>query len=332
MAEERFKVLDGWRAISILAVLACHLLPLSPKAWQFNSAMGLLGMSLFFTLSGFLITHFLLHRPSVGDFLIRRFFRIIPLAWLYIVISLSLYSADMQVWLAHLLFYANYTPLMIPKVTDHLWSLCVEMHFYLGIALVVSLFKQKALSVIPVLLVIITLLSIYAGVHASILTHFRVDEILAGATLALIYERKQQSITADIIGSLNLPLVAVLLLISCHPASGFMMYFRPYFAALLVGITLLHPAHKLNNLLEHRALAYIAAISYALYVIHPLLASSFLGSGDTLEKYLKRPLLFVVLFALAHASTFYYEKYWIAMGKRLSLSWNRSHALRPANP
>jgi len=33
---ERLKLLDGWRAISILAVLAGHLLPLGPHRWQGN--------------------------------------------------------------------------------------------------------------------------------------------------------------------------------------------------------------------------------------------------------------------------------------------------------
>jgi peptidoglycan/LPS O-acetylase OafA/YrhL len=203
------------------------------------------------------------------------------------------------------------------------------MHFYVGVALLVSLFKQRGLLLLPVLLVAVTLFSIYSGVHASIITHFRVGEILSGATLALIYEHRKLNVLADIIGNLNPFLVALLLLLSCHSAGGFLMYFRPYFAALLIGITLLGPAHGLNKLLEHRALAYIAAISYALYVLHPLLASSFLGSGDTLQKYLKRPLLFVVLFALAHVSTFYYEKHWIALGKRLSLSCNRRLCLEP---
>jgi peptidoglycan/LPS O-acetylase OafA/YrhL len=78
----RLKALDGWRGISILCVLAAHLLPLGPKSWQLNSAIGPLGMALFFTLSGFLITRFLLMHDNVLDFLTRRFFRIVPLAWL----------------------------------------------------------------------------------------------------------------------------------------------------------------------------------------------------------------------------------------------------------
>ena len=65
-------------------------------------------------------------------------------------------------------------------------------------------------------------------------------------------------------------------------------------------------------------LVYLAGISYALYVIHPMLAHSWLGSGDVIEKYAKRPLLFAVLFCLAHLSTYYYERRWIDFGKSLA--------------
>ena len=97
-----------------------------------------------------------------------------------------------------------------------------------------------------------------------------------------------------------------------------MHYFRPYLAASLVGITLFNQEAGAMPLLNNRVLFYIATISFALYVIHPLLASTWLGSGTGWEKYLKRPLLFVALFVCAHISTFYYEKKWIALGKRLS--------------
>ncbi len=51
----RLGSLDGWRAISILGVLAAHMLPLGPSRWGLNALAGDAGMSLFFTLSGFLI-------------------------------------------------------------------------------------------------------------------------------------------------------------------------------------------------------------------------------------------------------------------------------------
>jgi peptidoglycan/LPS O-acetylase OafA/YrhL len=98
-----------------------------------------------------------------------------------------------------------------------------------------------------------------------------------------------------------------------------MNYFRPYLAATLVGATLYNQNTHFAKFLEHKWLFYIASISYALYIIHPLLASSWLGSGDLIEKYSKRPLLFAVLFLLAHLSTFYYEHRVMAWGKAASL-------------
>ena len=65
--DNRLFVLDGWRAISILLVLATHLLPLGPKRLQLNVTSGTMGMSLFFTLSGFLITQQLHARRNVPD-------------------------------------------------------------------------------------------------------------------------------------------------------------------------------------------------------------------------------------------------------------------------
>lgn len=61
-------VLDGWRGISILLVLAAHLLPLGPKIWHLNVAAGVAGMVLFFVLSGFPITSFLLKEKTIPDF------------------------------------------------------------------------------------------------------------------------------------------------------------------------------------------------------------------------------------------------------------------------
>ena len=112
--------------------------------------------------------------------------------------------------------------------------------------------------------------------------------------------------------------LAILLLVSCHEQGAALNYLRPYLAALLVGSTIVNPASSIATLLNRRVLVYLATISYALYVIHPLLVHTWLGSGDVIIKYLKRPLLFVVLFILAHISTFYFEHWWIASGKMVA--------------
>jgi peptidoglycan/LPS O-acetylase OafA/YrhL len=235
---DRYQVLDGWRGLSILIVLFAHLLPLGPKTWQLNQTAGPLGMSLFFTLSGFLITNFLLKKQNVLDFLIRRLFRIVPLAWLYIVIVLFLAESDINHYLAHFFFYANWPPMQLTSVTSHLWSLCVEMQFYIGIAFLVLLLKGRGLLLIPVLCLIVTLYRAHDGVHVAINTWYRVDEILAGGVLALSFNDKLGEYPKKFLGWINQWILIALLLLSCHPESGFMNYFRPYLAAMLVGSTL----------------------------------------------------------------------------------------------
>ncbi|CAG0932144.1 hypothetical protein PLCT1_01980 [Planctomycetaceae bacterium] len=314
----RLAVLDGWRAISILAVLAAHLLPLGPKSWQMNEAFGPFGMALFFTLSGFLITRFLLHHDSVTDFLIRRFFRILPLAWLAMAIALLMENAPSAAWLPHYLFYANLPPPQLTHVGSHLWSLCVEMQFYVGIALLVVALGKRGLYLIPLIAVAVTLHRIWAGTPVDIVTWRRVDEILAGSMLAMAHAGKFGKAPERWLGAVNTYVLLGLLVLASHPAIEPLNYARPYIAALLVGTTLVNPPRRLEALLTSRVAAYIAAVSYALYVIHHLLIYTWLGSGEKIVKYLKRPLLFAATFALAHLSTFYFEQRCIDFGKRLS--------------
>ena len=223
-----------------------------------------------------------------------------------------------DVWLEHFLFYGNYPPEQSIATTMHLWSLCVEVHFYLGIALLVGLLGRRGLMLLPLLAIAFTLLRVAEGVHYSIITHFRIDEILAGATLALVYNGRLGVALPQLLTRINLPVVFILLLLSCHPDSGFLCYLRPYLAAIVVGATLFNQQTLVATWLQHKVLFYIATVSFALYVIHPFLMTTWLGSGGDLEKYMKRPLLLAVLFLSAHVSTFYYEQKWIALGKRFS--------------
>ena len=314
-----YPVLDGWRGISILCVLAAHMLPLGPKGWHLNGMVAPVGMSLFFTLSGFLITNSLIYRPEVRSFLIRRVFRILPLAWTYLVIALPLISASPATYLANFLFYANYPPFWLTELNSHFWSLCVEMQFYLFIALLFYILRQRGLLLLPAFCLLVTAVRIYEGAAISIVTHYRVDEILAGACLALTLKGQLGKTIPQILKRINPYWTLGLLLIASHPNTvNLAGYLRPYLAALLVGSTLYQEKSDLSKWLSLPILRYLAEISYALYVIHPLTYYAWLGTGDTIVKYSKRILSFVLTFTLAHTSTFYYEKRWIAWGKMLS--------------
>ncbi|MFV0384921.1 acyltransferase family protein [Paracoccus sp. (in: a-proteobacteria)] len=313
---------DGVRALSILAVLAAHLLPLGPGQLGLNHAAGLLGMSLFFGLSGFLITSFLYDNPDrIAAFFIRRSARILPLLWLYTLIVAVFIHGRWDSFLAVLTFTLNYRDSQLVPGLSHLWSICVEFHFYIFIGLTVWLFGRRGLWVIPVAFLTILVLRIDAGATSTIRTLYRVDEILAGGLLALLWHNRDLPALARlrvVIGK-GFWLWGGLLLLSCHPVSGGLMYFRPLMGFLMLGAVLEHGEGPVRKCLRLPVLAYIASISYALYIWHPLFRLGWLGErGTTVMFYLvKRPIAILCSFALAHLTTRTIEKYFMDRGKQL---------------
>lgn len=139
--------LDGLRAIAVLAVVAYHL--------EFSWASGgLLGVGVFFTLSGYLITDLLLAAQQrggirLGDFWLGRARRLLPalflmlgvvVAWVVLfgpaqptefreaVGAAALYVANWQLVFQHISYFARFGP---PSPLGHLWSLGVEEQFYI---------------------------------------------------------------------------------------------------------------------------------------------------------------------------------------------------------
>jgi peptidoglycan/LPS O-acetylase OafA/YrhL len=131
------------RAISILIVLVSH-------AGYGTVVPGGLGVTIFFFLSGYLITTLLLDetertgRINIGKFYLRRAFRLFPPLLVTLVIAYSLVALGLLdggiSWagiLAQLLYFANYYSLFFDPGnttaagTGILWSLAVEEHFYM---------------------------------------------------------------------------------------------------------------------------------------------------------------------------------------------------------
>ncbi|MFZ2986723.1 acyltransferase family protein [Ideonella sp.] len=321
MTSNRYTGLDGWRGISIALVLIGHLFPVGPKSWQLNGAVAGTGMVVFFILSGFLITCLLLRDDHIGKFLVRRMMRVVPLAWLGVTFSLLGQQVDnFSIYWRHWAFIANWLPMALTSGTSHIWSLCVEMQFYVGAALLVGVFRKRAALLVPLLAIGTTMLRGIEEKTMVINTQYRVDEILAGCCLALWYTKWPES-CAQWLSRVPFWPLAMLLLMSAHPTFGGLNYLRPYLAMVLIGVTLTGAGPtSVQTFLQNRILAYLASISFALYVIHGCLDWTWLATGDTFAKYLKRPLFLVVVFGLAHSSTFYFERYFIALGKRWTSS------------
>ena len=85
----------------------------------------------------------------------------------------------------------------------------------------------------------------------------------------------------------------------------------------MVGSSLYAFPVSLRRLFESRIARWIAEISYGLYVFHGMLTATWLGSGERMAKYAKRPLLLILTFALAEGSFRYFEKPLQRLGKRI---------------
>ena len=313
------RVLDGWRGISILLVLAAHLLPLGPKRLAMNESAGYAGMALFFTLSGFLITSTLYFQPNVRNFLIRRICRIVPAAWLFVLVTLPFLHLPWGFWPASLFFYANLPPFHLVPVTGHLWSLCVEIQFYAFIALLFSPSSASepsrcspgSPSSSPS-----TASTRTSPTPSSRFTGWTKSSPAPpspGSSTA-----RTPTVSAPSSPTSTPPSRSHCSPPSCIPALGWPEYLRPYCAVTLVGTTFFRPATPGTRVLESRPLLFLASISYALYVWHPLFAHGWFGTGSTLVRYSKRPLGLALTFAVAWLSTHQLESRFIALGKRLT--------------
>jgi peptidoglycan/LPS O-acetylase OafA/YrhL len=139
----RIASLDGIRALSIALVLFCHTsgTRFFPSFEYIRQYAGNFGVRVFFVVSGFLITTLLLEelsktgRISLKWFYFRRFFRIFPAAYAFILVfSILAFLGVVELSLPQILHAFTYT-VNYQKVsnwnTGHLWSLSVEEQFYL---------------------------------------------------------------------------------------------------------------------------------------------------------------------------------------------------------
>ncbi|MEO9827671.1 MAG: acyltransferase [Paracoccaceae bacterium] len=318
-----FLCLDGVRAASIILVLLAHTAPLGPKVWMLNAMAGRMGMALFFCLSGFLIVNMLYHRPDVPAFLTKRVMRIVPALFLYLTALFLFLDLPLQSVILNLTFLSNYaTEGLEGGPVGHLWSLCVEMHFYTAISLAVLIGGRRAVWLVIPAALVITMLRIDAAVISNIKTHLRADEILVGGWLALAslhwgqYFRQKLSSLPIAMGLISLLLF--LFMLSAHDYGGSVTYLRPYIAMCLVGVVMHCRVSFLMRLLESRIAQYIARISYALYIWHPLMVIGMMNTGSSFERYLiKRPISWMLTWTAAHLSTSLWESRWQRLARWL---------------
>ncbi len=287
--------IDGARAVAVVAVLLFHAdLGVAPG--------GFLGVSLFFTISGYLITSLLLREHeatgtiSLRGFFARRWRRLTPTAWIAVagVLGASVWwSASQRAHLpgdalASLGQVANwrfafaeqtYQELFIgrPSPLAHYWSLAIEEQFYVVVALVAVValrWGRRALAVAAGLLLAGSVLATFLTSDHNLIyngTHTRAAEILAGVLLALVPRAWLDRATVRWAGTLA-GLGFVALVVVTHVDSAWVyeggLIGVAAVSTLLVAALVGAPRSLLVRTLSLRPLVVVGTWSYALYLVH----------------------------------------------------------------
>jgi peptidoglycan/LPS O-acetylase OafA/YrhL len=265
-------------------------------------AAGILGVYIFFVISGFLITTLLLKEKlktrtiSLKKFYSRRTLRIFPLAYLYILLVLGLNFAlglkipGMDFFLATF-YLANLAQFFnVHYLFHHFWSLAVEEQFYLLIApllkLPLKVVKWVVLILLPVSLLTRGLLVMMPGnFFAKLLFDLTrcIDGLLVGSLFAFLAFNnmipwKFFKRHAGIISFVCLLLVVVL------KTEVTVSYFKPFFNhtfySFIIGVLLVVNIQEndswIYRMLNTKVLVMTGLLSYSLYMWQQLFTDNLL--------------------------------------------------------
>lgn len=265
------------------------------------------GVDLFFLISGFLITYLLLKEKerfgkiSVRKFIIRRSLRIWPLYYLIVITAplliVFLNSIRLQ-WMQPLpdpnyfmyyLFLGNFDILLTKQWMfpfSHLWSVCVEEHFYIIWPFIIAFFNIKHLKYVFAAFITVCLATrIYyficcpdlAPLAIYLNTLSRIDIIILGAIAAYIHFKKPIQLSV----SKPIRILLFLVIISCFCIdyvysfnSWFSVTIKEYLFCLCSGFLMLNFLFNDNKLIHFKKkgiLHYLGKISFGIYIYHNII-------------------------------------------------------------
>ena len=290
--------LDGVRGVAVVLVVLHH--------WEvgvdFPIDRGLLGVRLFFALSGYLITTILLQGRALieaGDttlgafaraFYARRFLRLLPL---YYATLAGLWAADVVGFRDELWWHATHaTSLLVARANawvgypSHFWSLSVEEQFYLLWLWAVVLTPRRLLPMMFVTTVLAGTawrsLGVLAGLGRFSLLYLLpgcLDALGVGSLLAWVHRERAPYARRACLAMLaagGLVLLGATLATrgaGATPLSHALAGTKGTAYALLLGAFVSACAAReggLVRVMSWRPLAYLGRVSYAVYIVHPL--------------------------------------------------------------
>ena len=356
-----FENLDGVRAIAAWLVVISHIelhkiaIGLQPIEWVHSRLVGYVGVTIFFALSGFLITYLLLaekenfKKINFKDFYIRRILRIWPLYFLVVIVGFFIYPAQgsTNALLLCVFFMPNlaFSLAMLPSIFDPIWSIGTEEQFYIFHPHVFRIKKTQNIlySLIGILFGLIAIIAVIRifqdhSVFLRELSEFfyfaRFTNMILGAIVAVLYYNTKHSLFKFKFQNLfNLIfnkyvqmclfgafIVLVLLFIKREIPGGDLLM------ALLASLLIVNLCETKSSIfvLNNSILKYCGKISYGIYLMHkfPLflmlyIVSTYLSGTSVL---LQNLIIYIatplLVIGLASISYYGYERFFLRLKSR----------------
>lgn len=332
--------LDGLRAIAVALVMLLH-------GHFYLGKNGQIGVAVFFTLSGFLITTLLLeeyqktNRVSFLGFYIRRTMRLFPglyVLLLFVVIYAILYKSigNQDIIFKEALSAAFYVNNISWKwgwgnsalILGHTWSLACEEQFYLiwPWILLIAIKFRSLLKLQYFLILFITVSWIFKskGIYPDIVSSIIQESIFIGCLGALL---RWNNVLPKINTSHTMICLFIILIVGILPIHFQFNLFNP--CAILTIIVILglvnNSTNLCNKILANRPMIFMGKISYSLYLWHVVVFRLFSWHSH-LSPQLTFFAKFLITFVVATASFYLIEHRATTLGRKYSKKIENRHS------
>ena len=346
--------LDSVRALAALIVVVSHI-ELQKQEGGFANVrplmrnFGSIGVTIFFVLSGFLITYLLLKEHSskgavnIKSFYFRRILRIWPLYFVVLLFGIFVYPANIEnssIFLS-VFFLPNIAFMLgkLPALIDPIWSLGVEEQFYLFHPHIFRRASMKKIfnTLIGFFVFFYALKFAAAFFHWDIVSKImykaRFDCMMLGGIFSVWVVNHQSD--EKYFKSLFSPrtilsegfqqLLFVFYVVYLVVATIYPVYYNDQFLSILTACALMNLAFNPNCVinLENRFLSFVGKISFGLYLLHKfpvdltLKGVRALGINDLIaQNVIIYGVSFTLAFLLAYLSFHYFESHFLRMKNR----------------
>lgn len=333
--EQAYKpYLDGVRGISILLVAVSH-------GGFGHLVPGGLGVTIFFFISGYLITTLLLKEMKehdvirLGDFYMRRLWRLMPALVVYLILALVAYvhfnqPIDIKEPISSVFYLSNYYNIFLEyellagahSTYSVLWSLAIEEHFYLFFAPLIALVRSRRWLITSIIFLLFVPLLVRGWVthytaasfsekYTYYATDARIDSISYGCLLAILGYRRVTWMKPGYTVILGLSGIFFSLVYRDD-------YFRQVFRYSLQGVSLYlifgelvfsEKMGLMRRILSTRFMVFVGKLSYSMYLYHWLaliIMIAYLGKVESTAAW--QTGYWLLTFGLAALSYYFVER------------------------